>query len=180
MKTPSKILVVCIALTIILSGFVALAGFAQATTATASQLEQIRGNCISLKNTLSQLHVSDALLRVNMGQRYDLMLTKLMSRFNTRATSNNFNIDGLAKVSGNYTATLDTFRLDYKTYEEHMVALIKIDCQTQPGVFYDSLLVARSDRARVYADVVKLNQQIDQYSSEIYWFEKYYQSKGSL
>jgi hypothetical protein len=51
---------------------------------SSTQTKQISDSCLLTKNTLNQLHASDALLRVNRGQIYELMYTKLMSRFNTR------------------------------------------------------------------------------------------------
>jgi len=175
MKIPNKIPVICIALTVVLSGLVYLKVSAEASPA---QISQIRNECSSLKNTLNQLHVSDALLRVNMGQRYELMSTKLMDRFNNRAASNNFKTEALSESANNYKSMLDIFRLDYKAYEEKMVLAIKIDCQSEPSVFYDALMSARSGRAQVYSDVVKLNQQIDDYRAAVSQFEKSYQAVG--
>jgi len=175
MKKFNKISVICIALTVVLSGLVYLKVSAEANT---KQISQIRNECSSLKNTLNQLHVSDALLRVNMGQRYELMSTKLMDRFNSRAASNNFKTDILDESSNKYKSMLDVFRSDYKAYEEKMVLAIKIDCQSEPSVFYDALVSARSSRAQVYRDVVTLSQQIDDYRAAVSQFEKAYQAVG--
>ncbi|MEI6228423.1 MAG: hypothetical protein WCP11_00120 [Candidatus Saccharibacteria bacterium] len=175
MKITTKITVLCISLAVISSSIVALGVAAQATP---GQISQIRNECVSLRNTLSQLHVSDALLRVNMGQRYELISTKLMDRFNGRLASNNFKLDDLQSSSANYKSTLDLFREDYKIYEENMVLIVKIDCKSQPSEFYDALLAARSSRAQVYEDIVKLGQQIDEYNNALTKFESNYQSIG--
>ena len=176
MRTFVKPLFLCAGLAIVLSGANFLITKAQDNTITPQQTEYIRGNCISLKNTLNQIHVSDALLRVNMGQRYELMSTKLMDRFNGRVSSNNFNNVGLVSVSGNYKTTLDFFRIDYKLYEEQLANAIKIDCVEDPASFFEAIIVARYRRNQIYADITKLNNFIDQYRSEVEKFEKIFQA----
>jgi len=178
MKKTTKILVLCFALTIISGiGYLKVSALND-NEATVSQTQQIRNNCITLKNTLNQLHISDALLRVNMGQRYELMSTKLMDRFNSRVSSNNLKVDQLATASVNYRSTLDVFRLDYQSYEENMTTTIKIDCQSDPSAFYNSLLSTRNRRMQVYTDVKKLNLEIDQYRLAVSQLEKDYQASG--
>jgi len=176
MKLSNKISVICIALTIVLSGLVYLQVAAKEPGANTQQIKQIQDGCLSLKNTLNQLHVSDALLRVNMGQRYELVSTKLIDRFNSRVASNGFNVDNFNVVSVNYKLALDSFRLSYKSYEEALTVAIKIDCSIQPSEFYDALLLARDDRAKLYATVQELNKQVDQYQSAVGQFEKDFQS----
>jgi len=171
-----KILAVCLTLTILLSGVAIIRVAAETTPMTAGQIDQIRNNCVSTKNTLSQLHASDALLRVNRGQIFESMSTKLMDRFNSRVANNGYNNTGLISVSISYGSMLDTFRLDYKTYEEHLSAAINVDCWNQPAAFYDAIASARALRNVVHTDVVKLNQYVDQYQSAIIQFENDYQT----
>ncbi len=154
--------------------FIGLVNFVKvsAQSANTEQLTQIRANCLSIKNTLGQIHSSDALLRVNMGQRYELVSTKLMDRFNSRVISNSLKIGGLAVASDDYKSKLDTFRLDYINYEESLAAAIRIDCHSDPSGFYDILTKARYNRGLVYADIKNLNQQIDQYRLQFSDFEK--------
>lgn len=175
MKAFARPVIICVGLAIILSGVLLLKVAAQNNAITPQQIEQIRSGCSPLKNTLNQLHVSDALLRVNMGQRYELMLTKLMDRFNSRVSSNNLNNTGLVFVSGSYNTALDAFRSDYILYEEQMSATINIDCTNQPSEFYDAIVLAQTKRSQVYSDVAKLNNLIDQYESAVNQFEKDYQ-----
>lgn len=179
MKISAKLLVLFITVTTIISGIFYLRVSAQDAVLTSQQTEQIIGNCTILKNTLNQLHSSDALLRVNMGQLYELVSTKLMDRFNKRISSNNFKIDNLTLAYNTYNSNLNNFRSDYITYEESLTTAIKIDCKSQPSVFYNSLLAARYNRGRVYEDVKKLNQQIDQYRLAMTQFEKDFQAMGN-
>lgn len=174
MKISRKLLSVCLVLTVVFSGVSLLSVAAEDTTITDQQVNRIRGNCTSAKNTLSQLHASDALLRVNMGQIYELMSTKLMDKFNSRVSSNDFDNSNLTSVFRSYNSALDTFRSDYQTYEEHLSSAISIDCLQQPVSFYDTVASARAERNRVHGDIIKLNQYIDQYQSAVSQFEKDY------
>jgi outer membrane murein-binding lipoprotein Lpp len=175
MNRLTKLLVTCLLLAVAISGTFLLNASAQDSAVTSQQIEKIRSNCVSTKNTLNQLHESDALLRVNIGQTYESMSTKLMVEFNTRVTNNNFNNTGLVSVTTSYMATLDTFRSDYKTYEEQLSSAIAINCSSQPVAFYNAVTSARTKRNQVHTDVLKLNQYIAQYQSAIDQFEKDYQ-----
>lgn len=161
-----------LAVAVVVTGLIGLRVMAFDNPLTDTQIQQISGSCLSTKNTLSQLHASDALLRVNRGQLYESMYTRLMDRFNNRAASNNINNDGLITVTKSYTAALDLFRTDYKSYEEQLAKSIKIDCAKQPVLFYGSVTLARTKRQQVNADIKSLNQYIDQYQSATAQFEK--------
>jgi len=176
MRFFTKLLVVCLTFAIILSSVSLLNVAAQDAMVDEQQIERIRSSCVSTKNTLNRIHVSDALLRVNMGQIYESMSTKLMDRFNGRVANNSFNDDNLVSVTTDYKLVLDTFRSDYKTYEEQLSLVIGIDCSKQPVAFYDAVYSARNKRNQVHADVVKLNQYIDKYQLAVNQFEKNYQS----
>ena len=135
------------------------------------QLQHIKDNCLSAKSSLSQLRVSDALLRVNMGQIYEALSTKLMSGFNGRVSSNGLDNSSLTSVSDDYKTALETFRSDYLSYESQLSDTIGIDCSVQPEVFYNSLVSARLKRQKVYTDVKNLNQYLDDYKSAVTKFE---------
>ncbi len=147
---------------------------AQGTTMTNQQIDLISSNCTMAKNTLNQLHVSDALLRVNMGQKYESMLTKLMTKFNKRLSNNKFDNNSLNYAISSYSSSLDTFRSDYKTYEEHLNKAVNTECEKQSALFYVAVALARTDRIRVHDDIVKMNQYIDQYQLAVNQFEQDY------
>lgn len=175
-KKSKKLLIVGLILAGALVSLPFFKVFAQDFILTDQQILVIRENCISSKNTLNQLHVSDALLRVNMGQAYESMSTKLMDRFNSRISYNSLDNSNLVAASKNYVINLDKFRLDYKDYEEKLSLALDIDCVKQPVNFYDAVLVAQSGRDLVHADVLLLNQDIDKYQLALDEFEKNYQS----
>lgn len=169
-----KILTFCLLLALLASIFPIVKVFADDNAMSDQQIVQIRGNCTSAKNTLNQLHTSDALLRVNMGQMYESMLTKLMGRFNGRAENGGYGVADLADISSKYETALNTFRSDYIKYEEQLSLSISIDCSKQPVAFYDAVSLARTERRKVYDDVLKLNSYVDQYQSAINQFETTY------
>lgn len=176
MKISKKLVIFSISLVIFLSIFSIFKVYAQDSSISSEQIQKIRDNCLSTKNTLNQLHVSDALLRVNQGQIYESISTKLMDRFNGRVSNNKMNNSSLVLVMGNYNSALNTFRSDYKQYEEHLSATIEINCLNRPNDFYDSVSSARSLRNQVHNDVLTLNQLIDQYQTALGDFEKEYQT----
>jgi len=173
MKISQKLLFTFLTL-LIFSGASILGVAAQSSTMDSQQIDRILSNCTSTKNTLNQLHASDALLRVNRGQTYESMSTKLMDGFNGRVSNNNFNNSSLVSTYNGYNSALDIFRLDYKTYEEHLSAAININCFKQPVSFYDAVALARTERNKVHDDILKLNQYVDQYQLAVDQFEKDY------
>jgi len=131
------------------------------------QKARIQANCLSIKGSLNQLHVSDALLRVNRGQIYESIGTKLMNNFNSRLSNNSLDNKGLVSVTDQYQTALATLRADYIAYERQMTTTIGIDCAKDPVGLHDALLSARTKRAVVHDDINRLNQYIDDYRSSV-------------
>lgn len=131
-----------------------------------TELNYIKSNCIPAKNTLNQLHASDALLRVNRGQVYESITTKLMQRFAHRVENNKLDASSINAVLANYTAALAAFRADYIVYEQSLTTAIHADCSTSPSDFYGAVSEAKSRRLVVHSDIERLNSLIDQYQHE--------------
>lgn len=137
------------------------------TTLTSEQLKKISANCTSIQASLSQLKATDALLRVNRGQVYEAMATKLMDRFNSRLTNNDLDARGTTVVTDSYRAALNKFRSDYSAYEHLLVAATKVDCSSQPAEFHAAIELARDARSTVHDDVLSLHQYINDYRSAV-------------
>lgn len=131
------------------------------------QVIRIKANCLSIKGSLNQLHASDALLRVNRGQIYESVGTKLMSNFNSRLSNNGLDNKGLVVVTNQYQTALAAFRTDYQSYEQQLSNTIRIDCTKDPITFHGALVDARTKRSSVHTDATRLNQYIDDYRSAI-------------
>jgi outer membrane murein-binding lipoprotein Lpp len=175
MRISKKGIILGFVVTMLVCGlfFIKIAS-AQNDVPTDAQIQLVQNNCLSLKSTLNQLHASDALLRVNMGQLYESMAIKLMNGFNGRIENNNLNNNSLASETKSYNAILDNFRDDYQAYEQQLSAAINTDCQNHPASFYNSISLAQTYRDKVHTDVLKLNQSINQYQSAVDQFESDY------
>lgn len=134
---------------------------------TPEQTERVKLNCVSIKNTLSQLHASDALLRVNRGQVYESVGSKLMDTFNARLANNRLDNKAMTTVTANYRTALNNFRNDYIAYEQKLSDAIKIDCIARPNTFHTALEEARTLRLKVHEDVLKLHRYIDDYRTSV-------------
>ncbi len=165
MNTTTKFMALCLIVATLVSSVLFGVASAQTTPMTDEQIGRIRVSCLSTKSTLNRLHANDALLRVNRGQIYESMSTKLMTQFNNRATSNRFDAKDLARITQSYGTALAEFRVDYMSYEVQLANALNIDCAKEPVSFYDAVALARTSRAQVHADVVKLHQYIDDYSA---------------
>lgn len=172
MQKPLRLIIFGLLVTALMSGVYLSTVSADSSTTTDAQIARIRANCVTVKTSLNQLHANDALLRVNRGQLYESMATKLMSRFNSRVSSNNLDSSSLTTITDNYTTALDTFRTDYQAYEEQLSSTLGVDCIKEPISFYDSVASARTKRTQVHTDIVILNQYIDSYSAAFDTFAK--------
>lgn len=166
MKMPKRLVIIG-AIAAVVCSLTSFNGASAQTILTEEQLQRISANCLSIKNTLNQLHVSDALLRVNRGQIYEAMGAKLMNNFNSRLTSNGKDTKGLLVVTSGYQTALDTFRSDYREYESKLSVAIKIDCNKQPAEFHAAIQEARAKRTTLHADVLRLHRYIDDYRSGV-------------
>lgn len=150
-----------------LGGFLVITSAYAQEALTTKQKAQISANCVSIQSTLKQLHENDALLRVNRGQLYESIRTRLMDRFNGRLASNGLDARGLLSVTTNYGNAFKSFQDDYRVYEQSLSALTRIDCAKEPEKFHDALLDTREKRLQVHTDVVRLHRYIDDYRSAV-------------
>ncbi|MGH7218534.1 MAG: hypothetical protein ACREGE_03790 [Candidatus Microsaccharimonas sp.] len=163
-----RIISIVAVIAITVSSLALLAGSsAYAEDLTPDQAEHIKTNCVSIKSSLNQLHASDALLRVNRGQVYEAMASKLMDTFNDRLSGNRLDNKAMVTVTANYRSALNDFRTDYIQYEQKLATALRTDCTTQPNSFYRILEEARQLRKDVHADVTALHRFIDDYRSSV-------------
>lgn len=180
MKIPYRLALLGVIAGIVLSSLM----FAQAqadntTPLTPDQQQHIKDNCSLIKSTLNQLQVTDALLRVNRGQFYESMSSKLMAPFNTRLSNNSIDNTNFVAITNSYNNTLNSFRTDYQAYEQQLSNTLAVDCTTQPVNFNTALLSSRALRNKVHDDVTNLNQGIANYQNLFTTFASKYQQVGS-
>lgn len=145
---------------------------------TEAQIERIRGNCVEAQSTLYQLHASDALLRVNRGQLYESMSTKLMEPFDSWLTLNSYNASDLVSIAADYNKKLGEFRTNYQQYEEAMSKTLDIKCTNQPVAFYDSVADTREKRKKVHDSTLALHDLIDDYKNAFEDFSKEFEGEN--
>lgn len=139
---------------------------------TEAHIQRIRDNCSEAQSALSQLHATDALLRVNRGQLYESISTKLMEPFDSRLALNNYNAPDLVSIAADYDRQLTDFRSKYQQYEESMSATLAINCRNQPVAFYDSVTATRTQRDQVHQSALALHALITNYQQAFETFAK--------
>lgn len=149
---------------------------------TDAHIQRIKQNCRAASRTIQQMHVNDGPLRVNRGQVYDSMSTKLMTPLNSRLIVNKLDASSLVKLTAQYDKTLTDFRESYKKYDNQVSNVLKIDCTKQPVSFYDAVAEARKQRTTVHGHVVRLHELIKEYGTALGTFRERFDSgsaKGS-
>ncbi len=134
---------------------------------TEEHIARIRTNCVDAQSSLFQLHATDGYLRVNRGQIYESISTKLMAPFNSRLVLNRIDTGTLLPIASEYESELRAFRQQYIQYEEAMSDVIRIDCVNQPVAFYDKVVDTREKRRLTHESTVRLQQLIERYGSEV-------------
>lgn len=129
------------------------------------QKSRIATSCTTAKEAIRRLQTADALLRVNRGQVYESLNTRLMLRFNARVENSGYNARSLIAVTDFYANTLNDFRTNYIEYTKKLDTVLAIDCTKDQEKFYTSIVDARIAREKLHSSVQKINQTIGEYKS---------------
>lgn len=133
---------------------------------TDAQIAQVRTRCVEVQGALTRIRANDGLRRVNLGQQYETISTRLMAPFNSRVALNKLDGVELTKTTVDFNKQLDVFREKYRVYEQDISSVIDMKCQDQPVSFYDGVMKARSERAAVKESVEKLNGLLAEYNAK--------------
>jgi hypothetical protein len=95
----------------------------------------------------------------------------MMARLNSRLTLNRYDATELVKISSDFNSALENFRLAYKSYDNTMADLVRMDCTRAPVSFYDKVGEARDKREKVHFLVVEMQNLIDQYRDAVSKFK---------
>lgn len=132
---------------------------------TDAKIENIRQNCLSAQVALQRIQRNDAATRVNRGQVYEIILTRLMSPFNGRLAFNRLDeASTFTATTKKYEQAVNKFKEDYATYEDLLSSVLKIKCQNQPVTFYDTLTATREARIVVARDIDDISKILQEYS----------------
>lgn len=143
---------------------------------TDSHIQIIKQNCKAASRAIQQIHANDGPLRVNRGQAYDSISTKLMTPLNSRLIVNKLDASALVKTTAQYDKVLGEFRENYRKYDNQMSSVLGIDCVRQPVRFYDAVTTARQLRSVVHGNVAKLHDLIGDYGSSFTTFRAQFSS----
>lgn len=162
-----KLLVIALAF-----GFVFVVGkttYAQTAELTAEKQAIIVQSCVSAQTVLQKIQHNDAATRVNRGQDYETIISRLMTPLNTRATSNGYNNSAslLIDTTKRYQQSLENFKDNYASYDNAITGALKTKCKDKPAVFYGYIEEARSKRQDVAGDVANLTNLINEYKANV-------------
>lgn len=130
------------------------------------QVERIRQTCVTTQTSLSQLHASDGVIRVNLGKMYENMSNKLMAPLNSRIALNKLEGIQMAGTTLEYDRQVDVFRASYKLYEESMSRTIGMNCTDKPVEFYESIQATRQKREKLHQDTKTVTALLKDYRTQ--------------
>lgn len=158
---------------IFLSGFiVALSlAFSHAVSAVENvplapeKLDEIKATCVGAQVILQKIQYNDAANRVNRGQTYESLVTRMMIPMNGRSAVNGLSSSAatLAGITTRYQQKLDDFKDDYENYDDALTATLRVKCQQKPADFYNNLVEARKQRSGLAQDIAELDQLVGEY-----------------
>ena len=143
-----------------------------AKKATALQGQKIVRECKNIQNQLGRLRSNDALIRVNLGQNYEVISSRLMANLNTRIVSNKLNGSELVALSAEFSENLEYFRENYQIYERDLTKLSHMDCSKAADKFYDQLEIVRYQRSELNFNTTKLHEIAEEYQKALERFEE--------
>lgn len=144
----------------------------QLRPAEETVFESLTMDCLDVKMKLSAVHQQDGLLRVNAGAAFNDISERLIARFNSKVASENLDGPDLISNAASVREDRQEFDDNYQRYEKAMNQLLKSDCQSRQGQFYQELQAVQQMRSDVYGSMNRTNQSIDNYFTA---FEKFKQ-----
>ena len=175
MKKPYLRLLLAIGTSVLLMGTPVLAesaSLSSAKKATERQEQKIIRECTSIKNQISRLRSNDALTRVNLGQNYEVISSRLMANLNTRIVSSKLNGSELVAISAEFSENINYFRENYQIYERELTKLSQMNCSKDAGKFYDQLEIIRYYRGELNFNTTKLHEIAEEYQEALERFEE--------
>lgn len=141
--------------------------FAQELTPDKQNI--VTQNCITAQTVLQTIQHNDTATRVNRGEGYETIISRLMTPLNSRSTSQGHNSSASLLISSTdkYQQALDSFKDHYQAYDNALSGALKTKCQQQPQKFYDYLEQARKQRQVVASDVNNLSGVIGEYRANV-------------
>lgn len=123
-----------------------------------AQKNAVSNNCISIKESLKTTQRMDARTRVYLGGKFETILTKFITPLNVKLVEKNISNPGLIENQSSFAEMKAMFSSDFIRYQQSLEELIGTDCEAEPEVFYNRLLVVRERRKLMGQDVARLKR----------------------
>lgn len=128
--------------------------------------QKVSFDCTILRDNLKTIHENDGVTRVNIGQNYESLLTKLMIPLNTKLTQELYDNSELVGITSKYNDALNEFKDDYKTYEDKFKLFLRKDCnQGETTAYYKGLQEVKKLRIKTFESNQKLRDLVNDYYS---------------
>ena len=149
--------------------FAHTASAAETSELSSEKLAEIKARCVDMQVILQKIQYNDAANRVNRGQSYESLVTRMMIPMNSRTAVNGLSSSAasLAGITTSYQQNLDNFKNSYERYDDAITAALRIKCQDKPADFYKLLTEARKQRTNVSNEVATLAQLIENYRQAV-------------
>lgn len=150
-------------------GIFVVVAHAQTDTLTPEKQTIITQNCILSQTALQHIQYNDTATRVNRGQGYETILSRLMTPLNTRTTSGGYNDSAttLIDITKRYQQVLDSFKNHYSDYDNAISSSLKVKCKDNQAKFYGYLEEARRQRQTIAGDVDNLSSLVNEYRAGV-------------
>ena len=120
-------------------------------------------HCEEIRDDLRTVQKSDAKLRVHLGSRYEIILSRFIMPLNMRLVENNLSNAKLVENQNKFTDAKTLFNSDYIVYQQNLEELVSMDCRKEPKEFYEKLVKVRQKRKIMERDVLSIRTLISQH-----------------
>ena len=124
-------------------------------------------NCARILVQLKNVRYYDRRAREYLGNRYERILSGLVTNLNVRLVKNNISNVRMQTAQVALAAAHGEFKVDYGRYAGLMDGLIDMDCVGKPEEFYKQLGVVRQRREVVHRDVENLGEWLAEYGAAV-------------
>jgi len=151
------------------------------TTPTFALSENQQGSisqgCNTIRQSFKLLRRSDSHARTYLGSNFEAISSNFITPLNLYLIKNNQPHANLLEIQTSFATARTNFHDDFITYSRSLEALINLDCQSQPAVFYQQLLQVRQRRSELQDDIAKLKSLATQHYEIVNEMVQNYESR---
>ena len=159
-KSVKITLLVAAAVTTVFVTKLAVEASASATEAdseiSSDRIDTISSSCQALKQNLKTIQRTDSRTRSYLGSVYQALLVDYITPLNLSLVKHNRPSTTITRLYSDILDARSDFADKFTAYSQSFEELLNIDCQNNPGVFYDKLESVRGNRATLNSATVHL------------------------